>query len=108
MKKAVSVFAFLLSLPLALVAQQNASALLKDYTRSLSVTNGLNLSLVHINDHTVGVLFQPPTVYAIRARARESTELYVQGLTSRDVEIDTNEFTLEQDGEKSPGAPTNV
>jgi hypothetical protein len=68
----------------------------------------LPLSLVHLNDRTVGAVFQPPTVYAMRARAKEATLIYVQGTAQRAMEIDTTRFTLDQGGLSTPGTATNI
>ena len=54
------------------------------------------------------VLFQPPTLYSIRARAAEMTTLYVQGITKQNTELDTTNFTLEQGGASDKGTPTSI
>src|SRR5437588_7897223 len=93
----IAVALLVVSAPLLLVGQDLTSKL-KDYTRVLS-GDGLNLSLVLVNEQTVGIIFQPPTLYAIRARSKEATVLYVQGTPSRNVELDTTNFMIEQAGE---------
>lgn len=86
---------------------QDRAALLKEYTRQIG-GDGLPLSLVHLNARTVPVIFQPPTLYAIRARASEFTLLYVQGTAQRDVDLDTTNFVIEQDGETVASTPMNI
>ena len=87
------------------VAGQDTSAL-KDFSR---VLNGpVQLTLVHVNAKTLPVLFKPPTIYSIRARAREGTLIYVQGTAPKDVDLDTSGFTLEQGGESVPGTAQNI
>ena len=92
-------------LPLTLAGQDTQGAL-KDYTRVLK--GDIPLTLVHINDKTLPVLFMPPTLYAIRARMHESTLIYVQGTTTKEVDIDTKTFTLEQGGESTPATAQNI
>lgn len=96
----------LIALVPAAVAQDVASQL-KDYTRTLN-GDGLTLSLVHLNEKTVPIMFQPPTMYAMRARAREATLLYVQGTAQRDVDLDTTNFVIEQGGETVAATPMNI
>jgi hypothetical protein len=107
MKKLLFAVALLaVSAPLALVGQDLTSQL-KDYTRVLP-GDGLQLSLVYLNQQTVAAIFQPPTLYAMRARAKEATMLYVQGTPSRQVELDTTNFTIEQGGQSITSQPTNI
>ena len=94
------------SAPLALRGQDLTSQL-KDYTRVLA-GDGLSLSLVLLNEQTVAVIFQPPTVYAMRARAKDNTMLYVQGTPTRAIDLDTTNFTIEQGGESITSQPTNI
>jgi hypothetical protein len=108
MKKILVVACFLaLSLQFR-VAGQDPSAQLKDFTRMLQVADGLQLSIVHLNDKTVPVLFQPPTLYSIRAHAKEATMFYVQGTPQKDVNLDTSSFTVQQGGESFPSTPLNI
>ena len=101
--------AIILSVTLPLcIAAQGSSAELKDFTRMLKAADGLQVSLVHLNAKTLPLLFQAPTLYQMRARAYQSTLLYVQGTTQRDVELDTSLFTLEQDGQSTAGGTTNI
>jgi hypothetical protein len=97
--------AFILAacLPLRVAGQESP---LKDFTRILK--GDVQLSLVHINAKTLPVLFQPPTIYAMRARIRESTLFYVQGTAPKDVQIDTKNFTVEQGGESTEGMSQNI
>ena len=87
-------------------AQNNADQL-KAYSRILENVD-VSLTVVHVNNVTVPILFQPPTLYSMRARAAGSTVLYVQGTADRDVEIDTTNFRIEQGGQNSVGVPTNI
>lgn len=86
---------------------QSVAARLQDYTRKIG-GDGLELSLVHLNLKTVPLLFQPPTLYSMRARASESTMLYVQGTAQRNVDLDTTNFTIEQGGESVTSTPINI
>jgi hypothetical protein len=107
MKRILMAVALLVvSAPLALNGQDLTSQL-KEYTRVLP-GDGLNLSLVLLTEQTVPIIFQPPTMYAIRARTKEATMLYVQGTPSRSVELDTTNFTIEQGGESITSVPTNI
>jgi hypothetical protein len=107
MKKLLfALVALAVSAPLALVGQDLTSQL-KDYTRVLA-GDGLQLSVVYLNQQTVAAIFQPPTLYAMRARAKEATMLYVQGTPSRSLDLDTTNFMIEQGGESIAGQPTNI
>ncbi|MBI2820804.1 MAG: hypothetical protein HYX74_01140 [Acidobacteria bacterium] len=87
-------------------SSQDASSSLKDFTRSLKL-NGVILNLVHLNDRTVEALFQPPTLYSIRARAKQRTMLYVQGVPQKEVDL-TTVFTIDQAGKTLTGAAHNI
>jgi hypothetical protein len=102
-KVLLAAFILAAGLPLGLSGQEGP---LKDYTRVLK--GDVQLSIVHVNDKSLPVLFQPPTLYAMRARIREATMFYVQGTAPKDVEIDTKTFTVEQGGESTPGTPQNI
>ena len=93
-----------LCLPLILSAENPAS--LKDFTWTLP--GELKLGLVHLNDTTTPIIFQPPTLYSIRARAHSNTMFYVQGTPDRNVQMDTTNFSLEQNGETITGVPTSI
>ena len=93
-------------LPLTL-AGQDVAAQLKDYTRSLT-SYDLNLSIVHLNDKTVPLLFQPPTLSSMRARAKEATSLYVQGVLTKNAELDTSNFIIEQGSNSAPAVPSSI
>ncbi len=82
------------------------AAVLKEFTRT-GTTDGVNYSFVHLNDKTVDMLFTAPGKYALRARANMGTLFYVQGLPEKDVQIDPK-FTLEQDGQSTPGTSQNI
>ena len=88
------------------VSGQNGSSSLKDFTWTLP--GELALGLVHLNDTTTPMIFQPPTLYSIRARARSNTVFYVQGTADKNVQIDTTSFTIEQNGETTTSIPTNI
>jgi hypothetical protein len=107
MKNLLIAFVVAASLPFA-VAGQNSTDALKPYTAVLQ-TDGLPLALIVVNNTTAPVLFQPPTLYAIRARANEMTTLYVQGVAAKPVELDTTSFVMEQSGSaSSKGTPTSI
>jgi len=93
-----------LCLPLLSYGQQ-ASAL-KDFTWTLP--GELALGLVHLNDTTTPIIFQAPTLYSIRARAHTNTMFYVQGTPTRNLQMDTTNFIIEQAGETITGVPTNI
>ena len=86
---------------------QNKADLLKNYSRVIENVD-VALTVVHVNSVTAPILFQPPTLYAMRARAAETTVLYVQGKADRDIEIDTTNFKIEQAGQNAVGVPTNI
>lgn len=89
------------------VTAQDANEL-QAYTRTLLIGPGLQVSLLHLNEKTLPAIFQPPTIYAMRVRAREGTLMYVQGTTEREFEIDPGQFKLEQDGKSTNGKPVNI
>jgi hypothetical protein len=96
------------ALPLGLSAQAPAAEQLAKFMATLQL-DGIQLGCVHLNDRTVALLFQPPTLYAMRARAKEATALYCQGVAEKDFELDTTTFTIEQEG--TPAAtstPTSI
>jgi len=91
-------------LPLALVAQDST---LKDYSRTM-MSDDLPLSIIHLNAKTVPLLFTAPTLYQIRAKATESTMVYVKTVVESNAELDTTTFSIEQDGMSYPGTPSSV
>ena len=95
-----------LCLPLALAGQDNAQVM-KDYTKVMS-SEEIPLNIVHLNAKTVPVLFQPPMLYSMRARASQQTMVYVQTVVEVNAELDTTNFVLEQGGTSTPGAPTSI
>jgi hypothetical protein len=86
--------------------QESSAAMLMQFTRSANV-DGIMMNFVYLNDRTVDALFQPPGKYALRAQARISTLLYVQGTPDRESKLDTT-FYLEQDGETTEGLTRNI
>ena len=106
MKKLVlAMLAAAVCLPLSLAGQTAADV--KEFSQVLML-EGLPLTLVHLNDRTVAVLFQPPTLYSIRARAHDTTMLYVQGTAVKPVELDSSSFTIDQGGQSITAVPTNI
>ena len=89
---------------LALAAQDST---LKDFSKTM-MSDDLPLNIIHINAKTVPLLFKPPTMYQIRAKASESTMVYVQAVVESNAELDTTTFTIEQDGMSYPGTPSSV
>jgi hypothetical protein len=106
MKKLFIVSAVAMCLPLNLAGQDVAKQL-EGFVRALPGTE-LRLNLVHLNDRTVPLFFQPPLLYSIRARAKEVTSLYVQGVAERSAELDTTNFSIEQNNESSTAMPTSI
>lgn len=86
---------------------QDATAQLKGYSVVLK-GDALPLTLVHMNSKTVPILFQPPTLYSMRARANESLMFYVQGTALQDIELDTSAFVIEQGGEAIKSTSINI
>ena len=106
MKKLLIIAAVVLSMPLAPAAQDNAQ-IMKDYLRQM-VSEDISLNIIHLNAKTVPVLFQPPMLYSMRARAAQQTMIYVQTVVEVNGELDTTNFVLEQGGTTTPGTPTNI
>ena len=48
---------------------------------------GTPLTMFHVNSRTVGILFQPPLMYSMRALANQSTIFYVRGTTLEETNI---------------------
>ena len=82
-------------------------SILKEFTRTETV-NGINMSFVLVNDKTVEVLFDGPSKYSLRARARLGTLFYVQGTPEKNVDRIDTKYTMEQDGETVDGTPMNI
>src|SRR5436190_24269859 len=117
MKKSVFVLIMLfVSLPLTLAAQNPppipppavpgtaapappapGTNALVDYIRQIKY-DGLNMSVLLVNNRTVEVLFQAPTKYSMRARANQQTLLYIQGTPQKEFDLSTA-FTIEQEGQ---------
>ena len=93
-----------LSLPLT---AKDSSELMKDFTRVLP-NDSLSLSLLHLNETTLPIVFQPPTLYAIRLRAKDATLFYVQGTAEKAIKLDTTDFTIDQGGETITSTPMNI
>ncbi|MBI4457315.1 MAG: hypothetical protein HY644_15660 [Acidobacteria bacterium] len=87
-------------------AHEGGPSRLKDFTRSIKF-DGLILNLVYLNDRTVDALFQAPTKYSMRARAKQTTMLFVQGMPEKEINLDTT-FTIEQGGESITATPHNI
>ena len=109
-KKSVAVLVFAV-FALCVFAQEAKQAApdpsaLKQFTRS-GKFDGITLYFVLMNNKTVEALFQPPTMYAMRARANMATMLYVQGTPDKDGSLNTD-FTLEQDGQSQEGTAHNI
>lgn len=98
---------FCIVLGCAAAAQESAnSALLKEFTRTGTI-DGTSFSFVHLNDRTVDILFTAPGKYALRARANQSTLIYVQAIPDKDLKLGTR-YSLEQDGHSYPGSTQNI
>jgi hypothetical protein len=95
-----------LCLPLTLAGQDNAQ-IIKDYSKTMQ-SDDVSLNLIHMNAKTVPVLFQPPMLYSMRARAQQATMVYVQSVVEVNGELDTSNFVLEQGGTSTPGTPTSI
>ena len=104
MRKLSIAVALAACLPLALAAQDTT---LKDYSKMMA-SDDLPLNIIHLNAKTVPLLFKAPTLYQIRAKAAESTMVYVQAVVENNAELDTTTFTIEQDGMSYPGTPSSV
>jgi hypothetical protein len=78
-----------------------------DFTRLLP-NDVLPLSLMHLNETTLPMVFQPPTLLVLRARAKEATQFYVQGTAKKALSLDTTNFTIEQDGDSITSTPINI
>jgi hypothetical protein len=95
-----------LCLPLTLAGQDNAQTL-KEYSKVMQ-SDDVSLNIVHLNAKTVPVLFQPPMLYSMRARAQQQTLVYVQSVVENNGQLDTTNFVLEQGGMSTPGTPTSI
>jgi hypothetical protein len=102
----IAAAAVALCLPLSLAAQ-DAAQIMKDYSKEMR-SDDVSLNLVHLNAKTVPVLFQPPMLYSMRARAQQQTMIYVQSVVEVNGELDTTNFVLEQGGTSTPGTPTSI
>lgn len=107
MKKALLAIIILgIAAPFSVTAQDASE--LKDYMRTLLIGPGLQVSVLHLNEKTLPSIFQPPTIYAMRTRAREGTLVFVQGTTEREFDMDPGQFKLEQNGKSTAGQPVNI
>jgi hypothetical protein len=104
MRKLFIAVAVAACLPLAIAAQDST---LKDFSKTMQ-SEDLPLNIIHLNAKTIPLLFKAPTLYQIRAKAAESTMVYVQTVVEVNAELDTTAFTLEQDGMSYPGTPSSV
>jgi hypothetical protein len=93
-------------LPLSL-AGQDAAQIMKEYSKVMT-SEDVPLTIVHLNVQTVPLLFQPPMLYSMRARASQQTLVYVQGVVEANAELDTSNFVLEQGGKSTPGTNTSI
>ena len=73
----------------------------------LSRTENLDLLVVHLNDKTTDVLFDPPAKYSFRAQARQATMFYVLGTANQDLTVDT-EFMIRQNVVEMRLSPHNL
>jgi hypothetical protein len=109
MKKLLSVALIGLAaavLPLNLGAQAN-----DELTKFMAVLpmDGIQLGAIHLNERTIPILFQPPTLYSMRARVKEASAFFVQGVAEKDFELDTTTFTIEQASTPtSTATPTSI
>jgi hypothetical protein len=85
---------------------QNTPPSLKNFTWTLP--GEVTFGLVYLNDSTTPIIFEPPTLYSIRARSHTNTMFYVQGTPDKNVQIDTTNFIIEQNGETVTSLPTNI
>jgi hypothetical protein len=84
----------------------DSQAAVANYGKSLN-SSGVTMNLILLNDKTIDVLFQAPTKFAMRARARMATMVYVQGTPGKDVDLKLN-FTIQQGGDPVAGKPVNI
>ena len=106
MKKSLIAAIVAFWLPLALAGQDN-SQILNEYSKQM-MSEDVPLNIVHLNAKTVPVLFQPPMLYSMRARANQQTMVYVQAVVEVNAELDTSNFFLDQGGTSTPGTPTSI
>jgi hypothetical protein len=106
MKKLLIAAAVAVCLPLGL-AGQDAAQIMKEYSKVMT-SEDVPLTIVHLNAQTIPLLFQPPMLYSMRARASQQTLVYVQGVVEFNAEFDTSNFVLEQGGTTTPGTNTSI
>jgi hypothetical protein len=106
MKKLYIVVLVALCLPLALAGQDNAQ-IMKEYSKVMT-SDDVPLTIVHLNVKTLPILFQPPMLYSMRARASQQTMVYVQAVVEVNAELDTTNFFLDQGGNSTPGTTTSI
>ncbi len=106
MKRALLVMGIVTGCLPLVVSGQKAAPSLKDFTWALP--GEVSFGLVHLNDSTAQIIFQPPTLYSVRARAHTNTMFYVQATPDKNVQIDTTNFVIEQNGETVTSLPTNI
>jgi hypothetical protein len=104
MRKLCFAVAVSLMLPLSLAGQDTA---LKDYSKVMQ-SDDVPVSIIHLNDKTVPLLFTAPTLYSMRARAKDTTMLYIKTVVENNAELDTTNFEIEQDGVSYPGTPSSI
>ena len=106
MKKLLIATVVAFCLPLA-VAGQDVAQIMKDYSKVM-MSEDVPLTIIHLNAKTVPVLFQPPMMFSMRARAGQQTLVYVQGTVEVNAEFDTSNFVLEQGGTTHMGTNTSI
>jgi hypothetical protein len=106
MKKVIIAAAVAVCLPLTLVGQ-DAAQVVKDYSKVMN-SEEITLNIIHLNAKTIPVIFMPPMLYQIRARAAQQAMVYVQAVVENNGELDTTNFVLDQGGTSTPGNPTSI
>jgi hypothetical protein len=96
-------------------AQQTASApptMSEEDLTSLALFGrplpGTPLTMFHVNSRTVGILFQPPLMYSMRALANQSTIFYVRGTTGEETNINPAFIIEVQDIGRVRGETTSL
>ena len=89
----------------AAVANPSA-ATIEEFSRT-SKADGLTLKFVLLNDKTVDILFSGDSKNTMRAKAGEATVFFVQGISEKDITLDS-QFEVEQGGKTYPGEAVNV
>jgi hypothetical protein len=106
MKKLLVAAAVAFCLPLSL-AGQDAAQIMKEYSKIMQ-SEDVPLNIIHLNSKTVPILFQPPMMFSMRARAQQQAMVYVQTVVEVNAELNTTNFVLDQGGTQTPGTPTSI